>query len=77
MEKGMVINLRLFSPQRSGRGFKLLINCLSTSLKRIIGFMYMQWAKLIELSNVDIFKKFYFLIRKKKKKTKSRRNNEN
>lgn len=28
----------------------------------------MQWAKLIELSNVDIFKKFYFLIRKKKKK---------
>lgn len=27
----------------------------------------MQWAKLIELSNVDIFKKFYFLIRKKKK----------
>lgn len=32
----------------------------------------MQWAKLIELSNVDIFKKFYFLIRKKKK-NKSRR----
>lgn len=28
----------------------------------------MQWVKLIELSNVDIFKKFYFLIRKKKKK---------
>lgn len=32
----------------------------------------MQWAKLIELSNVDFFKKFYFLIRKKKKKKPSR-----
>lgn len=32
----------------------------------------MQWAKLIELSNVDIFKKFYFLIRKKKQKNPSR-----
>lgn len=28
----------------------------------------MQWAKLIEPSNVIIFKKFYFLIRKRKKK---------
>lgn len=27
----------------------------------------MQWVKLIEPSNVGIFKKFYFLIRKKKK----------